>query len=61
MVDLLRQKSRPYLFSNALAPSVVSLRLLSGLPGGYDSHVFLGPALQVGAALKAFELVMKYQ
>jgi glycine C-acetyltransferase len=36
LIDLLRQRSRPYLFSNAVAPAVVaaSLRVLDMLEGG---------------------------
>ena len=38
IVDLLRQRSRPYLFSNSVAPAVVgaSLRVLDLLAGGGD-------------------------
>jgi glycine C-acetyltransferase len=43
IIDLLRQRSRPYLFSNSLAPAVVgaSLRVLDLMESGNDLRVRL--------------------
>ncbi|MCU0283408.1 MAG: glycine C-acetyltransferase [Candidatus Nanopelagicales bacterium] len=62
VVDLLRQRSRPYLFSNSVAPPVVaaSLRVLELLQGGDDLRTRLwanAAHFRAGMAALGFDLL----
>jgi glycine C-acetyltransferase len=62
VIDLLRQRSRPYLFSNSVSPGVVaaSLRVLEMLAGGDDLRAQLranAVHFRAGMAALGFDLL----